>query len=130
MNQNFDPRIVGGQQKPQQMHITKKMVENAEDINCINQIPKTDSFGKIVDGEFILCNGEVFVDAYKLKYVSPIMSPVGKPTIGNLMIGKLCIVCGKLFNPDEWLKQKSAHEKAVEGTTLDKKENKDAKTKL
>jgi len=130
MNQKFDPKLLSNQgTQPGQIVITKEIIEQAEDITCINQLPKLDTRGKIIDGEFILCNGQVFTDAFRLKYVSPILSPTGKQTIGNLFIGKICLVCGKIFNPDEWVKQRDEHVKATKNTILDK-ENKDAKTKL
>lgn len=101
--------------------IDPKIVKDAEDMKCMNMIPKINERGVPIEGEFFRCNGEIFVDAYRLKYVSPIMSPIGQQTVGNLMIGKICVACGKVFSPDEWLKERNAK---AEG------EDKNANTKL
>ena len=57
-----------------------------------------------------LCGGEIFVEATRLRYISPIMSPTGQQTIATVNIGKLCVACGKIFSPDEWLKTHSKDE--------------------
>ena len=71
--------------------------------------------------ELTQCGNPIFVDAYRLKYVSPIISPTGQQTIGNLLIGKMCVACLRVFNPDEWLKAKQERDKILEGTVLEKK---------
>jgi len=48
------------------------------------------------------------------------MSPIGKETVASINICKLCVACGRIFNPDEWLKQNQEMEKGLKGTTLDK----------
>jgi hypothetical protein len=115
--QNINPNLIGHQG---QAVLNPDVLKKAEDMLCMNEIPKLDKDKKPIAGEFTQCNGEIFVDAYRLKYVSPILSPVGRNTVGNLMVGKLCIVCGKIFNPDEWMKQREAHTKAVKETVLEK----------
>ena len=87
------------------MQISPEAIKSAEDIRCINQIPLIIG-GKVVEKKTTRCNGHIFVDAYSLKYISPILSPVGGETIGNLLIGKMCTNCGKVFNPDKWMKTK------------------------
>lgn len=94
------------QQMPQQPILDPKLLNDAEDMKCINQIPMLDENRQPIPDKFITCNGEIFVDAMKLKYINPILSPIGKQTVGAMMIGKICIVCGKIFNPDEWMKQR------------------------
>lgn len=98
----------GGATGPQMVQIDPNIVKKGEDMKCLNQIPKLDEkTGRPIEGEFFQCNGEIFVDAYRLKYVSPIVSPTGQQTVGNIMIGKLCVACGKIFSPDEWLKARN-----------------------
>lgn len=116
----IDPRIIGAG-RPKQMQLTPELIKKGENMNCMNEIPKLDERGKPIEGEVIRCNSPIFVDAYNLKYISPILSPAGINTVGNIMIGKLCVACGKLFSPDEWMKEKDAHDKAVKDTVLDKK---------
>ena len=113
---NGKPPIIKPNQGAPQMVLDPKILKDAIDMKCIKLLPKMDEkTGRPLEsGEVFECAGEIFVDAYRLKYVSPIMSPVGKQTVGNIMIGKLCVACGKLFSPDEWMKDKDAKEKAAE----------------
>ena len=102
--------------------ISPEAIKSAVDMRCMNEIP--------IDakpGEFMQCGGEIFVEANQLKYISPIMSPTGQKTVATLMVGKLCIVCGKIFDPEKWEKQYNELEKkkteqsiATKGTILDK----------
>lgn len=94
--------------------IDPNIIKQGEDMLCMNEIPNPEK-----PGEFFTCGGPVFVDAYRLKYVSPIMSPTGQQTVGNVMIGKMCAACGKIFNPDEWLKNRN---KNVEEGVQDKRD--------
>jgi hypothetical protein len=109
------------QQMPQmsgiqpQMQFSPEAIKSAKEMKCINEIPLQDK-----PGEFMPCGGEIFVEATRLKYISKIMSPVGKETIATINIGKLCIACGKIFNPDQWMKLQLEIEKATKGTILDK----------
>ena len=98
-----------------QMQFSPEAIKSAKEMKCINEIPLQ---GK--PGEFMACGGEIFVEATRLRYISKIMSPVGKETIATVNIGKLCIACGKIFNPDEWMKLQLEMEKATKGTILDK----------
>ena len=98
-----------------QMQFSPEAIKSAKEMKCINEIPLQ---GK--PGEFMSCGGEIFVEATRLRYISKIMSPVGKETIATVNIGKLCIACGKIFNPDEWMKLQSEIKKATKGTILDK----------
>ena len=84
---------------PPQMQFSKEAIQSAIEMKCLNEIPVPDK-----EGEFMQCGGEIFVEAARLKYISPIMSPTGQQTIATVNIGKLCVACGKIFNPDEWLK--------------------------
>ena len=102
------------QNRPQ-MTFSKEAIQSAEEMKCINEIPIE---GK--GGEFRVCNGEIFVEATRLKYISKIMSPTGQQTVATLNIGKLCVACGKIFNPDQWMKLQLEMEKATKGTILDK----------
>lgn len=85
-----------------QLQFSKEAINSAIPMTCMHEIPIE---GK--EGEFMQCGGEVFVEAAKLRYISPIMSPAGKQTVATLNIGKLCVACGKIFQPDEWLKQQN-----------------------
>jgi hypothetical protein len=89
------------------VNIDPEIIKKGEDMLCQNEIPDPEK-----PGEFFTCGGPVFVDAYRLKYVSPIMTPTGQQTVGNVMIGKICVACGKVFSPDEWLakRQKNVDE--------------------
>ena len=98
-----------------QMQFSPEAIKSAKEMTCINEIPLE---GK--KGQFIQCGGQIFVEASRLKYISKIMSPMGKETIATVAIGKLCIACGKIFNPDEWMKLELEREKATKGTILDK----------
>ena len=103
------------QMPQQQMQFSAEAIKSAKEIKCINEIPIDSK-----PGEFMQCGGELFVEALRLKYISKIMSPVGKETVANMNIGKLCIACGKIFNPDEWMKLQIEIEQATKGTILDK----------
>ena len=92
--------------------------KNGEDMKCTGQVPLFES-GVIVPDQFIACEGEIFVDAYRQKYVSPILSTTGQQTIAALMIGKICVACGKVFSPDEWLAKRN---KNVEEGIQDKRD--------
>lgn len=118
MSNGKPPKIISNKGAPG-MVLDPKIIKDAEDMKCIHLIPKMDEkTGRPLEsGEVFECKGEIFVDAYRLKYVSPIMSPVGRQTVGNIMVGKLCVACGKIFSPDEWMKDKSAKEKATEELT-------------
>ena len=89
-----------------QMQFSKDALESAIEMKCINEIPLDKK-----PGEFMQCGGEIFVEAARLRYISKIMSHTGQQTIATLAIGKLCVACGKIFNPDEWLKQNAENEK-------------------
>jgi hypothetical protein len=91
---SFNPNIAP------QMQFSKEAIESAKPMTCLNEIPIPDK-----SGEFMRCGGEIFVEAAKLRYINPIMSPTGKQTVATLNIGKLCVACGKIFKPNEWLKQ-------------------------
>lgn len=101
--------------QPQQMQFSREAIESAEEMRCLNEIPIPKK-----EGEFMQCGGEIFVEATRLRYINPIMSPTGQQTVATVNIGKLCVACGKIFSPDQWLKQKQEMEKAVKGTILDK----------
>lgn len=129
---HFDPnqptsRPMGKGQPPgqpmgpaiQQMHLSQEAIQSAEDMQCQGQVPLIVD-GEIVPDKTIPCNGNIFVEAHRLKYISRILSPAGKETVANILIGKMCTTCGKIFSPDEWMKQKTLKEKAVKGTILDK----------
>jgi len=103
----------------QQMQLSPEAIQSAEDMYCQGQMPLIEN-GKIVPNKTVSCNGQIFVEAHRLKYISRILSPAGKETVANILIGKMCTTCGKIFSPDEWMKQKSLKEKAVKGTILDK----------
>jgi len=92
--------MTNGQMEQPQMQISKEAIDSAKPMTCMQEIPVLEK-----EGEFMQCGGEIFVDAAKLRYINPIMSPTGKQTVATLNIGKLCIACGKIFQPDEWLKQ-------------------------
>ena len=110
------PKMPGGNNAPPIMQFSKEALNSALEMKCLNEIPLNDK-----PGEFVQCGGEIFVEAARLKYISPIMSPTGQQTIATVNIGKLCVACGKVFSPDEWLKQHNAHEKALKDTALEKK---------
>lgn len=98
-----------------QMNFSPEALKSAKPMTCINEIP--------IDGrpgEFRQCGGEIFVEATRLRYISRIMSPVGQETVATINIGKMCIACGKVFSPDQWLKQVHEREKVTKGTILDK----------
>jgi len=103
------------QTAPMQMQFSKEAIESAEPMHCMNEIPINEK-----PGEFMQCGGEIFVEAARLRYINPIMSPTGQQTVATVNIGKLCIACGKIFQPDAWLKNKQETEKATKGTILDK----------
>lgn len=107
------PQLKGMQ--PQQMQFSREAIESAEPMVCMNEIPVPDK-----NGEFMQCGGEIFVEATRLRYINPIMSPTGQQTVATVNIGKMCVACGRLFNPDQWLKQKQEIEKATKGTILGK----------
>jgi len=113
---NKGPMLKGAPQPmPQQMQFSREAIESAEEMRCMNEIPVPNK-----EGEFMQCGGEIFVEATRLRYINPIMSPTGQQTIATVNIGKLCIACGKIFQPDAWLKNKTETEKATKGTILDK----------
>lgn len=96
--------------------------KHGEKMLCMGKIPLFDKeTGKPIDGKFQRCNGEFFVNAHKLMYLSPIVSPAGTQTITNLIMGKMCAKCGRLFNPDEWVAERIKEKETVKGTVLDKK---------
>jgi len=101
MPKMLNPGMPGMQQ---QVQLSKDAMDSAVEMKCINEIPVFEN-GDAKPGEFMQCGGEVFVDAHRLKYISAIMSPTGQKTVADVNIGKLCIVCGKIFNPDKWMKQ-------------------------
>jgi len=111
MNQKFDPKTINPGGPQGMINIDPKVVKDGKDMLCINQLPALDERGQPIPDQFITCNGEIFVDAYRLKYISPILSPTGTNTVGNLMVGKICIVCGKLFNPQEWVEMNNKQKK-------------------
>lgn len=111
------PKIPGKNTGPPQMNFSKEAIESSEEMRCMNVIKFDDS------DQTRSCNGEIFVEANRLRYISPIMSPTGQQTIATVNIGKMCVACGKVFNPDEWLKKHQQEEKAVKGTILDPKGN-------
>ena len=104
-------------QQPQQpqMQFSREALNSAEPMVCMNEIPINKK-----PGEFMQCGGEIFVEATRLRYINPIMSPTGQQTVATVNIGKMCVACGRLFNPDQWLKQKQEIEKATKGTILGK----------
>jgi hypothetical protein len=110
------PNIPGmpGMGQPQ-MQFSPEALKSAKEMKCLNEIPIDKK-----PGEFMQCGGEIFVEATRLRYISKIMSPIGRQTIATVNIGKLCVACGRIFNPDEWLKQNQEMEKGLEGTILDK----------
>jgi len=126
-NQFSPNRPMGAGQPPgqpmgppiQQMQLSQEAIQSAEDMHCQGQMPLVVD-GEIVQGKTIPCDGKIFVEAHRLKYISKILSPAGKETVANILIGKMCTTCGKIFSPDEWMKQKSLRNKAVKGTILDK----------
>lgn len=97
------------------MQFSPEALKSAKEMRCMNEIPINEK-----PGEFMQCGGELFVEATRLRYISKIMSPMGKETVATVNIGKLCIACGKIFSPDEWLKNEAEMEKGLEGTVLDK----------
>jgi hypothetical protein len=97
------------------MQFSPEALKSATEMKCLNEIPIDDK-----PGEFMQCGGEIFVEATRLRHISKIMSPAGRETIATVNIGKLCVACGRIFNPDEWLKQNQEMEKGLEGTVLDK----------
>jgi hypothetical protein len=109
------PNFPGGNNNAPQMNFSREAIESATDMKCSNVIKFNDS------DETRVCNGELFVEAARLKYISPIMSPTGQQTVATVNIGKMCVACGKIFNPDEWLKKHQQEEKAIKGTILDSK---------
>ena len=110
------PELRGGNTSapPMQMKFTKEAIESAIDMRCSNESKFDDS------DEIKICGGEIFVEAARLKYINPIMSPTGQQTVATVNIGKLCITCGKIFSPDQWLKKHNEEEKATKGTILEK----------
>jgi hypothetical protein len=108
MNQkNIADAAAHAAQRMPQGQLDPKILKDAEDMKCMNDIPVIDPKTMLpVPNQTTKCDGEVFVDAMKLKYINPILSPVGQQTVGAMMIGKICVKCGKIFNPDEWLKEK------------------------
>jgi hypothetical protein len=117
MNTKFTPKMLRPGMN-QQIQVSKDAIDSAVEMRCINEIP--------IDakpGEFMQCGGEVFVEAHRLKYISAIMSPTGQKTVATINIGKLCIICGKIFNPDKWMKQ---HDE-MEAATMDIKTLKEDK---
>jgi hypothetical protein len=89
-----------------------ELAKKGEDMKCMNQIPMIDQkTGKVIEGKTITCNGIYFVEATSLKYISPIISPTGQNTVVNLVVGKMCVRCGHIFNPDEWLKNREEKSK-------------------
>jgi hypothetical protein len=114
MNNKFDPnkniadmaaKAARQMPKQQNVNIPIETIKKGEDMKCIGQIPVIED-GKIKEGEFKICNCNIFIEAANLKYISPIISPTGQQTIATLLIGKMCVQCGKIFNPDEWLKNR------------------------
>jgi len=75
--------------QPMQMNID---LRNCQDIMCPS------------------CGSEIFIDASKLKYISPLQSPTGKPTVAAVVVGKVCASCNELFNPDVWKRLKELKE--------------------
>ena len=116
-NMNKKMSLPKGMPQPQQqqMQFSREAIESAEEMRCMNEIPVPNK-----NGEFMQCGGEIFVEAARLKYINPIMSPTGQQTVATVNIGKMCVACGRIFNPDQWLKQKQETEKATKGTILDK----------
>ena len=108
MNPTIPNRPGGNNTPPPMMQFSKEALKSAIDMKCMNEIPIPEK-----DGEFMQCGGEIFVEALRQKYISPIMSPTGQQTVAAINIGKLCVACGRVFNPDEWLKLHQAQEKAV-----------------
>lgn len=106
--------LPGANSIPPQMNFSKEAIESAIEMKCMNVLKFDDS------DETKNCNGEIFVEATRLRYINPIMSPTGQQTVATVNIGKLCVACGKIFSPDEWLKQHQQQEQAVKGTILDK----------
>jgi hypothetical protein len=99
---------------PGQLNFSKEAINSAVEMKCLNEIKFNDS------NKTQICNGVLFVEAARLKYISPIMSPTGQQTVATINIGKLCITCGKVFQPDEWLKKHHEEKEATKGTILDK----------
>ena len=120
----MNPKMMPGMNQP---IISPEAVKSAIDMRCMNEIQAIGEDGQPKPGEFMQCGGEIFVEANRLKFISPIMSPTGQKTVATLIVGKLCIVCGRIFNPEEWEKQHNELEKkktekpiATKGKILDK----------
>ena len=103
----------------QQMQLSQEAIKSAEDMYCMGRMPLVVE-GEIIQNQTVPCDGKIFVEAHRLKYISRILSPAGKETVANILIGKMCTTCGKIFSPDEWMKEKTKMAKAVKGTILDK----------
>jgi hypothetical protein len=108
------PPIVPSNMVSPKVNFSKEAINSAIEMKCLNKIKYDDT------DKTKTCDGVVFVEAARLKYISPIMSPTGQQTIATINVGKLCITCGAIFNPDQWLKKHSEEENAVKGTILDK----------
>lgn len=126
--QHFNPgRPMGTGQVPghpvgspiQQLQLSQEAIQSAEDMFCQGRMPLVVE-GEIIQNQTVPCEGKIFVEAHRLKYISRILSPAGKETVANILIGKMCTTCGKIFSPDEWMKEKTTKEKAIKGTILDK----------
>ncbi|HUT81481.1 MAG TPA: hypothetical protein VMZ29_09800 [Candidatus Bathyarchaeia archaeon] len=123
----MNPKNIKSMPGMNQPVISPEAIKSSVDMLCMNEIQAIGEDGQPKPGEFMQCGGEIFVEAHRLKYISPIMSPTGQKTVATLMVGKLCIICGKIFIPEEWQKQHDELEKketeqsiATKGTILDK----------
>ena len=99
---------------PMQMNFTQEAINSAIDMTCQNELKFNDK------DETQICNGEIFIEAARLKYINPIMSPTGQQTVATVNIGKMCVKCGAVFSPDQWLKKHNEEQKATKGTVLEK----------
>jgi hypothetical protein len=99
----MQPNVGIPQGQPQ---IPLDVIQKGEDMLCTNKLPVLDENGKPKPGKFETCNNSVYVEGRRMKYVSPIISPTGTHTIGTVIIGNMCAKCGKIFNPDEWLRKR------------------------
>jgi len=123
----MNPKNIKSMPGMNQPVISPEAIKSSVDMLCMNKIQAIGEDGQPKPGEFMQCGGEIFVEAHRLKYISPIMSPTGQKTVAALNVGKLCIVCGRIFNPEEWEKQHNELEKHTEkkinttkGAILDK----------
>lgn len=91
------PPVTPGSTMIMQQPIPQSVLDIATQIICIGTITNA-------DGEKEDCKSEIFVDAYRLSYISAFISPHGKETVLNAMIGKMCVKCGKGFNINDWKK--------------------------